>query len=74
MDEVNEETPIDPFSPEAVPGVSLVVNMRIYDVLMAIYTHLDEEGAQQLYDLHSEGKVLGSLPYLNLTEEDLQEK
>lgn len=60
----------DPFSPENVPSVNLVVNMRIYDVLMAIYTHLDEDGAEALHNLHEDGKILGALPYLNLEPTD----
>lgn len=57
-----EATAFDAFSPTNAPGVNLIVNMRIYDVLMAIYTHLDKEGATDLLKLHQSGVVLSSAP------------
>ena len=59
---------VDPFDPSVVGGVQLIVLMRIYDVVMAIYTDIDKEGAKKLYDLHAQGKVLGSEPSLDLSE------
>lgn len=56
----------DPFDPETTPAVQLIVQMRIYDVLMAIYSHLNVEGAEELHELHVQGGIMGSLPYLNL--------
>lgn len=58
----SESTTFDAFSPTNAPGVNLIVNMRIYDVLMAIYTHLDKEGATDLLKLHQSGVVLSSAP------------
>lgn len=51
-----------PFGPNEAPGINLVVNMRIYDVLMAIYTHLNAQGAQDLMNIHAKGGILGTLP------------
>lgn len=60
----------DPFDPSVTPAVSMIIQMRIYDVLMAIYTKMDTEGAAQLHNLHSRGKVLGALPWIDLSEEE----
>lgn len=59
-----EPTPptYSPFGPEEAPGIGLVVNMRIYDVLMAIYTELNRDGAAELMDIHTKGGIIGSLP------------
>jgi len=62
------EENIDAFGPEVAPGLTLVTLMRIYDVLMAQYRLSSPEGAKRLHDLHAEGKILGSLPYLDLGE------
>lgn len=61
----------DAFSPENSAKLSLVVQMRIYDVLMALLNEQNEEAASLLHDLHAAGKVLGSLPWLDMgTPED----
>lgn len=52
----------DPFSAQGAPGVQLIVQMRIYDVLLGIYTHLDPEKAEKLADVHRSGAVLLSSP------------
>lgn len=63
MSEQTTETPqYSPFGPEEAPGIQLIVQMRIYDVLMAIYTNLDKEGAADLMEIHTKGGVIGSLP------------
>ena len=59
----------DPFSTENAPGLSLVVLMRIYDVLLGIYTEQNSEKAAILMQIHEEGGIVGSLPHLNLGEE-----
>jgi hypothetical protein len=63
------ETSQDAFSAENSVKLSLVVQMRIYDVLMALLNEQNEEVATRLYELHSDGKVLGSLPWLNIEPE-----
>jgi hypothetical protein len=55
----------DPFSPDNVGKVQLIVLMRIYDVLMAIYNDTDKDAAGRLHDLHAAGGILGSLPYFD---------
>jgi len=61
------ELQYSPFSAEEAPGIALVINMRIYDVLMAIYTNMNPEGAQQLMDIHTKGGIIGSLPLFDPT-------
>jgi hypothetical protein len=56
----------DAFSPENSIKLQLVVSMRIYDVLMALLNETDPEAASALHELHSQGKVLGSLPWLDM--------
>lgn len=58
----------DPFHPNNVQAVQLIVQMRIYDALMSILAVQDEEASTRLHELHSNGKVLGSLPYIDLSE------
>lgn len=50
---------------------ALIVHMRIYDVLMGIYTHMDADGARDLAELHHKGVILGSAP--NFTGEFVTE-
>ena len=66
-DQVAEDV-VSAFGPETAPGLTLVTLMRIYDVLLAQYRLSSPEGAKRLHDLHAEGKILGSLPYLDLGE------
>lgn len=63
---VEEEQPLDAMSPEVSPGLSLIVQLRTYDVLMALYRHFDQDKADKLVALHEEGKILGPLPYLDM--------
>jgi hypothetical protein len=58
------EQSIDPFAPEHVAGVQLVVSMRIYDVLMALLDKQAPARADALSELHKAGLVLGSPPQL----------
>lgn len=60
----------DAFSPENAAKLSLVVQMRIYDVLMALLNEQDETLANRLHELHSAGRVLGSLPWLDMAAND----
>lgn len=55
----------DPFSPEAAPGVSLVVQLRIYDVLLAMLNEMSPEKAEELMDLHSTGALMAPSPFYN---------
>lgn len=54
---------VDALSAEIAPGLSLIVQMRIYDVLMGIYRHLDLENANALYEFHVKGGVLSPEPF-----------
>lgn len=54
--------PVDPLSPQQAPGISLVVQMRLYDVAMAILREMNEEVHTELLQAHSEGLILGPVP------------
>lgn len=56
----------DPFDPTVAPGVQIIIQMRIYDVLMAILQDANPEAAARLHQIHSEGKVLGALPWIDM--------
>lgn len=66
----NMEDSNDPFSEQLVKQVQLIVLMRIYDVGMAILNELDEDVAKNLHLVHREGKIIGSLPYLDLSGDE----
>lgn len=56
------DTSNDPFSQEEAPGVQLIVQMRIYDALMALLTELAPDKAQALMELHEQGTLMGNSP------------
>jgi hypothetical protein len=60
----------DPFAPENVGAVQLIVQMRIYDVLMAMYTEQNPGKANILINLHEQGKILGPLPAIDLSNKE----
>jgi hypothetical protein len=65
-DSVEVDTPqYSPFDASEAPGIGLIVNMRIYDVLMAIYTSINADGAKELMEIHTNGGVIGSLPFFD---------
>lgn len=69
----NESSYDDPFSPENSAKLSLVVNMRIYDALMAILHETSPESAERLNKIHEEGGLLCSLPWLDITNDSVPE-
>lgn len=60
-DPAEEENSYDPFSTDIELGQSITL-MRIYDVLLAIYTQLNPEGGNELNKWHSQGIIVSSLP------------
>lgn len=52
----------NPFAPENAAGLSLIVQMRIYDTLMAILNSLDAETADLVYEAHKKGRIISDLP------------
>jgi hypothetical protein len=60
-----EDEAVDPFSNEYAMGFILVTLMRLYDVQMALLNETDHESATNLSKLHSQGRVLGSFPWIN---------
>lgn len=72
----------NPFSKDNAPKLQLIVSMRIYDALMAILGELeaangkgidignevDTRTATRLHELHARGKILGSLPFIDLSD------
>lgn len=71
------ETPLppdstDPFSPENVGALNAIINMRIYDALIALLREQNPEAASDLLKMHYEGTIVGPEPRLNgqfLTDE-----
>lgn len=60
----------DPFSLQYAPGLSLIILMRIYDVVMAQYREVDPEKAKLLLKYHAEGKIVGPMPYLDMEPDE----
>lgn len=54
------------FSAEDARQMDSITLMRIYDLLGALLTHLDEDTATAVLEAHAEGKLVGPLPYLNI--------
>lgn len=52
---------------ELIAGV-YIQNLRVYDVLMALLSKQDQELANKLEQLHTEGKVLGPDPALKIED------
>lgn len=47
---------------EEIKVAQFITLLRIYDVLMAMYTEQNPEGSDELLKLHKEGNLLGSSP------------
>ena len=62
----DEQVTLDPFDGDNVHIVNAIVLMRIYDMLGAILDHLAPEVAEELVNKHSQGKILGPFPSLDL--------
>lgn len=66
---LTEQSPVEDtglLSDEDAKQITAITLMRIYDVLGAILTHLDEDQANALLELHAKGGLAGPLPSLNL--------
>lgn len=69
---MSEENEIDPFGPTTAPGLSLIMQFRIYDLLMAILREQNPDVAREMLTLHATGAVAGPSPNFNgifLTDE-----
>lgn len=42
--------------------LQLITQMRLYDVLMGIYTHLAPDKARAVAEIHSQGGLVGASP------------
>lgn len=54
------------FEPMTTEEAHLITLMRIYDVLLGIYTNMDEVKAEALMELHGLGRLLGPIPAFDL--------
>jgi len=61
-----EGVPSTSLSAEDARQIDSVTIMRIYDMLGAILTHLDEDLADAVLAAHADGKLIGPPPYLNI--------
>jgi hypothetical protein len=59
-----EEEEVNPFDPMLAPGFTLITLMRLYDVQMALLNEVDHEAASRLNEMHAQGKVIGSFPWI----------
>lgn len=64
----DDGTDLDPFSPTNAPALQLLTLMRIYDVLMAKLAAEHPMAAEKLDEIHSNGKLMGSLPWLDMED------
>lgn len=53
-------------SVEDAQQITVITLMRIYDMLGAILTHLDEDAADAILEQHANGKLVGPLPSLDI--------
>lgn len=67
---LTDERPVEEstglLSDEDAKQITAITLMRIYDMLGAILTHLDEDTANALLEKHANGELIGPLPSLNL--------
>lgn len=67
-DPVSENEPVaydtdnDPFNANNAPGISLIVLLRIYDVMMALLKESNADVARELLQLHTTGALAGTTP------------
>jgi hypothetical protein len=66
-EEFSNEVEPDPFDAENAPGINLIVNLRIYDVLMAILRESNPEVQKDLARIHASGKILSTAPMFDGT-------
>jgi hypothetical protein len=59
--EAEGRTTYDPFGDDVLQAL-LITNLKIYDALMALLTVADEQVAEDLDSLHTNGLVLGQGP------------
>ncbi len=54
----------NPLAPDNIQVVQLITLLRIYDVLMALLDNENAAVAEQLLNLHKEGTLMASSPYM----------
>jgi hypothetical protein len=70
-----------PFHPDNAAGLNLVMQMRIYDVLMGILDLLEDDYQKRhggkdrttsdlIYEAHASGRIVSELPYFDPGEEE----
>lgn len=55
----------DPFHKDNVGTVNAIMLMRIYDVLMGLYTETNPAAAHALLEMHTDGIIFGPMPSLS---------
>ena len=61
-EEAGVEPSPDPFHPSNIDVVANITLLRIYDVLAAMLTSMDERAAERLMDLHAKGGLMAPAP------------
>ena len=57
-----------PFHPNNAAGLQLIMQMRIYDALLSILNHVDENTADAVYEAHQNGQIVSGLPFFNVPD------
>jgi hypothetical protein len=52
----------NPFDIEEALNIQLIVSMRLYDVLMAVLSSLDEDASDVITEAHKAGVLMGYSP------------
>lgn len=63
---MSENQGLEDFEPMTTEEATLVTLMRIYDVLLGMYSNMDEVKAEALMELHALGQLLGPVPAFDL--------
>lgn len=67
----SEKEPVgeDAFNEDNYNTVSLITQLRIYDLLMVIARGINEDEAIEVAKLHAVGKILGPPPSWNMADD-----
>lgn len=66
MDDSTTGPDLDAVEQMTTEEAQLITSMRIYDVLLGMYTEMSPEKAEVLMDIHAEGRLVGPVPLINL--------
>lgn len=59
----DDEAGIEDLTTENAPLVSVILQMRLYDVMLALLNNVDEESATLIATAHDQGLILTGPPF-----------